>query len=88
MIYVGCFYAQIVIVYYAKTVFRAALFARVFQGKKMRIMRFASSSNISAIGVLPLFFGFPIMLLYDPMVLFLTHILCFVPTVDSVVCEP
>lgn len=54
----------------------------------MRIMRFASSSNISAIGVLPLFFGFPIMLLYDPMVLFLTHILCFVPTVDSVVCEP
>ena len=63
MIYVGCFYAQIVngiVVCYAEIVSRAAFFARVFQGKKMRIMRFASSSNISAIGVLPLFFGFPI----------------------------
>lgn len=78
-----------IVVYYAGIVFLCgAFFAPVFQGKKMRIMRFASSSNISAIGVLPLFFGFPIMLLYDPMVLFLTHILCFVPTVDSVVCEP
>ena len=77
-----------VVVYYAKIVYRAAFLHPFFRAKKMRIMRFASSSNISAIGVLPLFFGFPIMLLYDPMVLFLTHILCFVPTVDSVVCEP